>query len=487
MKFKLFKKFFLINALIILLSLTIITVILSIFVNNYITDEKTAQLTENCKVVAEVVANGDDIYFDHSNNFAHFRALSSVTKADIFITDTKGKVILCGCDEWSIDGFCPHNEANISAAVMQKVLNGKYDESGTLDGHFSDIQFTCGTVLKNPQGKTVGAVFSTVSPEDVRLFFNAILRLFLFSAIIPIIIMFFLEYYISYRFSKPLQLMSQAAQSIAKGDFSRRIPVRGDDEIGQLAVSFNKMTNSLVQIEGTRRKFIANISHELKTPMTTISGFIDGIIDGTIPPDKQGYYLEIVSSEVKRLSRLVQSMLSLAKLESGEQQINTSNFDLSDMLLKIVVSQEQRIGEKELDIEGLDTIGKVFVSADYDLIYQVVYNLVDNAIKFTNDGGSIKFKVFDNNESVNFVVENTGEGIEQKDIPFVFDRFYKTDKSRSAIKDSTGLGLYLANTIITIHGGTIGVKSEVNNYTEFSFSLPNVNEPKTGHKGKLKR
>lgn len=284
--------------------------------------------------------------------------------------------------------------------------------------------------------------------------------------------MFFVEYFISYRFTKPLKLMSDAAKSMAKGDFSKRIPVMSDDEIGELAVSFNQMTNSLVQLEGTRRRFIANISHELKTPMTTIGGFIDGITDGTIPPEKQGYYLSLVSVEIKRLSRMVQSMLSLAKLESGEQKINKTEFDLADMLFNIIVSQEQRIAERSLKLEGLDAIDQIDINADYDLIYQVVYNLVDNAIKFTNEGGTISFSTAKFDNAVQFKIKNTGEGIAEKDLPFIFERFYKADKSRSAVKDSTGLGLHLAYTIISIHGGKTSVNSKPLEFTEFTFVLP---------------
>ena len=284
--------------------------------------------------------------------------------------------------------------------------------------------------------------------------------------------MFLAEYYISYKFTKPLRLMAEASRSMSKGDFSKRIPVTGDDEIGELAVAFNQMTNSLVQLESARRHFIANISHEFKTPMTTIGGFIDGIIDGTIPPEKQKHYLGIISSEIKRLSRLVQSMLSLSRLESGELKINQSDFDLLDMLFTVILSQEQRIESKGITISGLENASPTVVNADYDLIYQVVYNLVDNAIKFTNENGTIFFEVYKFNNLIQFKIRNTGEGIKEKELPFVFERFYKADKSRSAIKDSTGLGLHLANAIISIHGGKISVQSKENDYTEFSFVLP---------------
>ena len=250
---------------------------------------------------------------------------------------------------------------------------------------------------------------------------------------------------------------------MAKGDFSKRIPVTSDDEIGELAVSFNQMTNSLVQLEGMRKSFVANVSHELKTPMTTIGGFIDGILDGTIEPEKQSYYLQIVSDEVRRLSRLVQSMLSMAKLEL---------FDFRELLCTIVVSQEQRIEAAKLNITGLDEIQSVSVNADKDLIHQVIYNLVDNAVKFTNETGTIDFKVKTDSKKLTFTITNTGKGIPESELPYVFERFYKVDKSRSANKSSTGLGLYIVKTIVKAHGGSITAASRENQFTAFSVVLP---------------
>ena len=479
MKLKFFKKFFLVNTLVIISSIVVIIVLLSIFMGNYITDNKKEMLKENCNAIATMVSGQSFSKLEDDDSITLFRTISSVTEAEMFVTDKGGKVLICSCDDWKVDGICEHNQNTVSADIITKALNGNYNEAGNLDGHFSQVKFTYTSPLIDSENNTLGIVFATIPSRDIRVFFNAVFKLFLTSCLISIIFMFGAEYYISYRFTKPLRLMSEAAHSMAKGDFSKRIPVTGDDEIGELSVAFNQMTNSLVQIEGTRRRFIANISHEFKTPMTTIGGFIDGIIDGTIPPEKQGYYLNIVSAEIKRLSRLVQSMLSLSKLESGEMQINRSNFDLFDMISQIIVSQEQRIEKKNLHIEGLEDMESVSVNADYDLIYQVVYNLVDNAIKFTNEDGTISFNIISFKIMVQFTIRNTGEGIKEKDLPFVFERFYKTDKSRSANKDSTGLGLHIANAIISIHGGKITVKSEFNNFTEFSFVLPSINSNET--------
>jgi signal transduction histidine kinase len=284
--------------------------------------------------------------------------------------------------------------------------------------------------------------------------------------------MFFAIYATTYRWSKPLKMMSAAAKSMAKGDFSRRIPIMSDDEIGELSASFNQMTNSLVQLESMRRSFIANVSHELKTPMTTISGFIDGILDGTIDSDKESYYLNIVSKEVKRLSRLVESMLSLSKLESGENKINPVSFDLCETICNVVISQEQRINEKSINIIGLDGLVSTNICADRDLIYQVIYNLTDNAIKFTNENGNISFSLSQTNDKIVFTINNTGDIIPKNDLPHIFERFYKSDKSRSDKKNSTGLGLYIVKTIIKLHKGTVYVQSNEEIGTTFTVNLP---------------
>ena len=206
--------------------------------------------------------------------------------------------------------------------------------------------------------------------------------------------------------------------------------------------------------------------------MTIISGFIDGIIDGTIDESRQKYYLKIVSEEVKRLSRLVQSMLSIARLESDERRINPVDFDFAELVLTVVVSMEQKITSKKLSIIGLEDLSHTVINADKDLIYQVVYNIVDNAVKYSNDGGKITFSSHRISEDIKFSVKNDGAGIASEDIPHIFERFYKADKSRSSNKDSLGLGLYITKTIVDLHDGEISVDSRVGEFTEFKLSLP---------------
>lgn len=470
MRLKLFKKYFLATVAIILFSFAALMMILSVVFNNYISNVKYESMKKTSNTILAFYNSANNVN-DFSNGFYYIVSnLANVGDFDIFITDTNGKVRLCACEEWKKEGICTHSQVDISKKIITSAKAGEYLGVNTLDVYKEPQNVLATPILSG--GKSRGIIFTVSQTLPLSSLIFTVLRIFLISSIIPIIIMFFALYVMTYRLTKPLKIMSDAAKAMAKGDFTKRIPVTSDDEIGELAVSFNQMTNSLAQLEGMRRSFVANISHELKTPMTTIGGFIDGIIDGTIEEEKQGYYLNIVSEEVKRLSRMVQSMLSVSKLESGEFVLKPEKFDFKELLLSVVISQEQRIEKKNIAISGLDEITSVSLTADRDLIYQAIYNLVDNAIKFVNDDGTISFSLKADNKKMLFEISNTGKGIPADELKFVFERFYKVDKSRSANKNSAGLGLYLVKTIIHAHGGKISVKSREKEITIFKLALP---------------
>jgi len=206
--------------------------------------------------------------------------------------------------------------------------------------------------------------------------------------------------------------------------------------------------------------------------MTTIGGFIDGILDGTIEEEKRNYYLGIVSDEVKRLSRLVTSMLNMSKIEAGELNLKPIRFDISEQIFKTMLAFEQLIQKKNINIIGLDQMRSVYLSADEDMINQVIYNLVDNAVKFTPDYGTIELSSCEESQLAVVRIKNSGAGISSEEIGKVFERFYKVDKSRSFDVRGAGLGLYIVKSIIELHGGTISVSSVENLYTEFVFKLP---------------
>ena len=458
-------------ALIIILSLSIMLLLLFITYNNHLSSEKQSELKNACKSVSEFLEDSNEKGKTGTAYSAHFvmANISSLMNCDVYITDNSGTIAICFCEEWEENGTCEHIGSAINTKELEKISSGK-ELFGTAS-FYSTPHYVAATPIKI-NDKTVGYVFAGASSQSVKPLINNSLKIYLLSSLVPLIIMFAALYYMTYRINKPLKLMSEAAKAMAKGDFSKRIPVTSDDEIGELAASFNGMTNSLARLEETRKSFIANVSHEMRTPMTTIGGFIDGIIDGTIEPEKQDYYLNIVSNEIKRLSRMVQSMLNLARLESSEFVLKSEAFDFREQILGIVIGQEQRIEEKKIDIRGLDSLPAVTLVADKDLIHQVVYNLVDNAIKFVNEEGYIAFDVKAGANNVEFSIENSGVGIPRGDLPFIFDRFYKLDKSRAANKSSMGLGLYIVKTIIKNHGGTISVCSKENEFTRFNFVLP---------------
>lgn len=471
MKRRLFLKYYFGTAVIVILSLGIMLGLLAISFNRHMSAEKHRELQKASDSVARFCSDPGNSIEGDLRRSAYFVMSSNVQMLDceIYVTDKNGAVTVCSCKEWGENGICEHIGTSFDADVLKSAASGK-EEFSTV-GVFKAPRYIAATAIKSG-GETTGYVLSSASSESIKSLFTDSLKIYALCAVVPLALMFAALYIMTYRMSKPLKLMSEAAHAMARGDFSKRIPVTSDDEIGELAASFNKMTNSLARLEETRKNFVANVSHEMRTPMTTIGGFIDGIIDGTIEPEKQDHYLNIVSQEVKRLSRMIQSMLSLSRLESSEFVLKTADFDLREQILEVVIGQEQRIEEKNIEIAGLDALPSVVVCADKDLIYQAIYNLLDNAIKFVDVGGTVSFTLGVDSAGAKFSITNSGAGIPRADLPYIFDRFYKLDKSRAANKNSMGLGLYIVKTIIKHHGGTVSVSSKENEFTRFEFVLP---------------
>lgn len=469
MKLKIFKKLFFTTSAVLFVTLTLIFVLLSVFINNEFANNKYEVLGTSCNIISDSLID-DHAVVSESVSKTVF-SLSAVNDLDIYIADGHGRIVLCGCEDFKVNHNCSHSNVLLHEDFLSEIDREARVELSSIDGIYEHVNYAA---FKKVSFGANG-VFYVITVSDVLTateLISLMFGMYAIAAIIPLIFMFIAEYGLVSRITRPLKYMSVAAKSISKGDFSKRVPVMSNDEIGELSVLFNKMTESLSRAEKTRKNFIANVSHELKTPMTTISGFIDGIVDGTIEKDKTEYYLHIVSDEVKRLSRLVQSMLSLTRLESGDDQFNLVDMRLCDTVLNVVVSMEQNISSKEISVSGLDTLTETTISGDRDLLHQVVYNLTDNAVKYTPAHGEILFALRRIGECVEFKIRNSGDGIPEHDIPHIFDKFYKLDKSRSDSKESLGLGLYICKTIVELHGGSISANSVTNAYTEFIVTLP---------------
>lgn len=335
--------------------------------------------------------------------------------------------------------------------------------------------YTVGVPIQNDQN-IVGGVFVTARQVRIGSEFSGILPSFLMWGILVLILAVVILYFVTRQITRPLYEMAIAARSYSKGDFSRRISVTPEGELGTLAATFNQMAENLDRLEATRREFIADVSHELRTPMTTIGGFIDGILDGTIPPEAEQKYLLLVSEEVKRLSRMVNNLLDVAKIQSGEITYQMEPFDLTELSYRVMLTTEDRIAERGIELTHALPEESVYVLGDHDAIHRVIYNLMDNAVKFTPDQGKIHLGIFRRDGKAYFSVRNSGAGIPEQEVGKIFERFYKTDKSRGENRKGVGLGLYMVKNIIEAHGEDLYVSSEEGVFAEFSFSLKETQE-----------
>lgn len=389
-------------------------------------------------------------------------------EAYLFFTDNDGSILIASNPEML------HGDT-VDEAVLTKAdsVDKNYHLFSTLDGVLAEKSYISVSEMRSERGGHSGYLFLCSSGEQLAEFKQQFWSNFLLSACVMLLWASVLTKLLMRRLTDPLQKVTDAAQRFGGGDLSVRVEgVEGEGEVADLARTFNRMAENIQSNDNSRGQFMGNIAHELRTPMTTIKGFVDGILDGTIPPDLQNHYLQLVSEETGRLARLIQNMLDLSKLESGEYQVNARMFNIWDTLTGVALSAEQRINDGMIEIEGLTMDEKVLVYADPDLIHQVVYNLLDNAIKFTPAGGTIRFSVERLGPEVEIAIWNSGQGISPEALPYVFQRFYKEDRSRGLHARGAGLGLNICKVLVNLSGGQIRVESQQGEWCRFVFTLP---------------
>lgn len=473
MKKSLFAKYFTVCAVIILSSLVFLGGVFGLLVSRYMKTETQSNLSQSVtRAAGFTVYNYEENggrYLDERIIRQFYSSIAENFNGIVFFSDTEGNTLLC-----TEDGLCKHEVTKISASILSSMSSGaQYQEYGRLNGIYPKPHYTVGTpVLVDNKTQVIGYVFCSAPADTISQLIADVVKMFLIACIFSLVASCVIIYIITRILARPLKQMSSAAKSFGQGDFSVRVDYHSGDEIGELALSFNQMADSLAELETARKSFIANVSHELKTPMTTIGGFIDGILDGTIPKEQERQYLKLVSDEVKRLSRLVKAMLNVTKIEAGETELHAEPINIRDNIITTLFNFEKNIEDKGIDIKGLAEMDKLIVLGDEDLIHQVVYNLIDNAVKFCNEGGYLEFSAVKDNELAYIHIKNSGSGISREEINHVFDRFYKTDKSRSLDKNGVGLGLNIVKSILDLHGGNITVGSVLGEYTEFIIGLP---------------
>lgn len=484
----LFVKYFAFFLAVELISLSVFGGVLFYFISYTWEDEQKQKLYEYSQNIAEIYESyidtaGGNMQTSYAELCYAVSGVAYTAKAEIFVVSMDGSILFCN-HESSASNENPgeykchkHPSAFIPGEVLVGIeTDGMMATRSDLSGVYENEHFISATVVKNGDTeKTEGIVFVVQSPEaGLTPYRNNFLKIYIPAAVLMMVLTSLIIYISTYNITKPLREMSEATKRYSQGDFSYRIRRNNRNtvrEFDELSAAMNSMAENLEQLENSRTQFVANVSHELKTPMTTIGGFIDGILDGTIDSEHQNQYLTIVSEEVKRLSRLVVSMLNMSKMEAGEMRIKPKRFNLTQQIIGIFMSFEQKIDNKKIDIKGLESLSNCYIEADPDMLSQVFYNLIDNAVKFTPQSGEIFTSLLDDGEYVTVKIRNTGEGIRSEDIDHVFERFYKGDKSRSLDVKSAGLGLFIVKNIVTLHGGEITVDSIYDKYTEFTVKL----------------
>lgn len=486
----LFSKIVVIFIVILLISTSITGAMLYIFLGNFVSQEKEYELNESAKVINKylIYVNENPGIGDvaiHRLQKYYFEELlktfSYNTDSVIWIVSPNGQIVESEgtnrlgdeiVNKLFVDGIFRLSDERQYNRVMQG--NEDYiKERGDFYGLFKETGVSWLTVARPLviDEEVILAVYLHTPTPEVERARTVVFDFFIFSVGVSVVISIILIYIFSLRLSSPLKKINDAAKLIANGEFAKRLDISSTDEIGELADSFNNMANALEKTEEMRRGFIANVSHELRTPMTSIRGFIEGILDGTIPKEKQNDYLTIVRDETLRLNRLTTDLLDLAKMESGEMELHPINCNINELIRRSIIKMQSHIIKKNIFIEANFEKEDMFAVADVDSIERVIINLIYNAVKFVDNEGKIILTTKNYKDKILVSIEDNGIGIDENEIDLIWERFYKSDKSRGIEKKGTGLGLAIVRSIIQEHKQEIWVESEIAKGTKFSFTL----------------
>lgn len=455
---------FMLTASVVMLTLALLGSAFFALTYSYAVDERSEQMQSKATIVSHMVSS-----YIESGSLTGLRELanfaSNVTDAQFLICNTDGDLLL------TTDPTLANRVLTMPQEVIDGAMSGDaYTTRTTLGGIYEETHFVVGVPIES-NGALVGFVLAVTGARALTTMWRTFIGLFFMTAVTVLLLSFVVSAWVSMRQSRPIHEMAEATRRFADGNFDVRMHnYEGVTEISELTEAFNSMADSLQETERQRREFIANVSHELKTPMTTIAGYTDGILDGTIPPEQEKEYLRIISDEARRLSRLVRRMLEVSQLQSRDLTRTKAPFDVCESMRRVLISMEKKITDHGLDVDADIPDGSIMVLGDNDLITQVIYNLLENATKFARAGSALYLGVTTLNGKALVSVRNEGDTIPAEEIPLLFERFHKSDKSRSEDKDGVGLGLYVVKTILEQHKEHIAVTSE-NGLTTFTFTI----------------
>lgn len=437
---------------------------LTVVYTNHYMNEKKEELIIQGEKIAGAFAKGYRTG-NLSNLSYELQVLETYMDAGILLVDRTGQIVLTSPEYSDV----ANRQELVNDELLQSVLAGEIASDQTKKGQKVDVpMLVVGYPLS--EGQIAGLFMCRPLPQIqaslMEMYEMSVVSLFLVS-LLGILVSYLTAKYVAL----PVMQVNRAAKVIANGNFAERVEVSSNDELGELAESFNHMAESLQAHEKVQRDFIANISHDLRSPLTSMQGFLTAMVDGTAPPEKQGKYLKIVLEETQRLSRMTQGIVELSRAQSSALLLEESDFDLNGLIRMNIEMLEPQLAEKNVRICAMFAEEGTMVHGDMDKISRVLQNLLGNAVKFSPLNGTIDVETTLKEKKILVSVKDQGPGISEEDQKYVFDRFYKTDTTRNKDKTGSGIGLAIVREFLQAHGETITVKSKLGEGTTFAFSL----------------
>ncbi|WP_346870893.1 HAMP domain-containing sensor histidine kinase [Clostridium sp. UBA5119] len=465
-KNSLFSKMVVTYTIIITVSFTILAAFLSFWFQDYFIKTRQRDLTRQADIIEGIATKYLTGASSYEELTAKIKFISTYINDDIVLVDSNGYV-------YSVTNikYTPLIGKQIFHDDLENISNSDYIDAFNEYGVYMDEKiYVMMKVVKDTKGQSMGATLFSVSTDILDKSLSNVYQIIWLSAVFAVIASCIVIYYFSQKMIvNPLSEMSGVARKIAQGDVDKRVEIHSDDEMEEFANAFNVMADSLQKVEQNRKEFISNVSHELRSPMTSIKGFIGGILDGVVPDEKHKYYLNIAYEEIQRLTRLINDLLDLSAVESGTYKLEKVPVDINEIVRICILRNENRIRNKNLDVQVFFEGSELWVLTDADKITQVVTNLLDNAIKYGKEDGLIQISCRKKGKKANISIFNEGANIDKEDIKHIWERFYKVDKSRTQ-KVSTGLGLSIVKKIVSLHDEEIWAYNKENG-VEFIFTL----------------
>ncbi len=454
-----------------LFSFLTVTLFVPRITREYLINEKAQSLYSEASLIADTY--GEGLYSSRTSLETvtlQLDSLSVYMNANIRIISPEGIIILDTADsEQDAD-----SAANVIPNFDPSVGGGSYYLTGDFFGSFNEevISVICPIISDY---RTKGYVTIHVSMNDIEDEAVSILNISYVTFIVIFLLSLIILIFFTRLVYRPLRRITEGAEQYADGNFHYEVNVDSHDEMGYLAAALNYMSGKIADAEDDQKKFIANVSHDFRSPLTSIKGYLEAMLDGTIPPEMHEKYLGIVLNETERLTKLTNGLLSLNNLNTKGMHLDITDFDINDIARKVAETFEGTCRKKSIAIELVLMGDELLVHADKGRIEQILYNLTDNAVKFSHNDSVIKIETAEKKNKIYVSVKDNGIGIPPDEVSLVFNRFYKSDSSRGKDKKGTGLGLSIVKEILTAHGENINVISTPGEGSEFIFSLQPTN------------